>query len=111
MSLRFQRVQVVQKPAEAKTYTFVCKRKWSNFLDDSATPILQGIDLALEAFVHGDMLRRMRQYGKSKELYSEAAALLTIAENEETWQQAQRTLVVPDSSGDVDYSEPSDWMN
>lgn len=97
-----QVVQLFQKPDTAKTFTFICKRAWMELDDDSDTPLLQGVDMALEAFTHGDMLEWLKQYGKADRKFMEGQSLLKQAADEETWQRGGSIVITPQFDGSVE---------
>ena len=98
----YQRIQFFQKPSASQTFTFMCKRAWSNLYDDSETPIIRGCTTALLAYAHADLLEYMRQYGKAQSKFAEAMALEAQYEESEVWQRGGQIQIVPEIGGDVD---------
>jgi len=93
------KIKLLRKPKESKTLLILGKLKITA-LGDSDSPLIKGIDNALLAFVEGDMLEHLRQYGKAQAKYQEAASQLTIAKDMENHQSASNTRIIPEVKSD-----------
>ena len=66
---------------------------------DTGEPVINGIENALLAFVEGDTLEHMRQYGKAQIKFQEASGQLTVARDLDNHQAARVSSIVPHISG------------
>lgn len=78
---------------------------------DSPSTFIRNIDNCLVAYSQGDMLQRMRQYGKAQQLYQEAASLLEVMRGVENQQAARQWIIIPDAEA-IDSLGPvtGDWF-
>jgi len=67
---------------------------------DTGEPTINGIENALLAFVEGDTLEHMRQYGKAQIKYQEAAGQMAVARDLDVHQSARVTRIVPQVAGE-----------
>ena len=65
-------------------------------LTDSDSPKINGIDNALLAYVEGDMLEHMRQYGKAQVKQQEAAGAMMLMRDLESAQSAKIARLIPE---------------
>jgi hypothetical protein len=88
-------------PQASIEITLAGKRALIPLVNNDDRPIIRNVDNALIAFVQGDMLQRARQYGKAKEAFAEAGALLQSIQNLETQQSARVQRVIPEVEPDA----------
>ena len=93
------KIKLLRKPKEEKTLLILGKIKLIE-LGAADSPVINGIDNSLLAFVEGDMLEHLRQYGKAQIKYQEAAGQLQIAKDMETHQSASNTRIIPEVNND-----------
>ena len=110
------RIKLLRKPNEEKSLLVLGKQKitadgntWTTSsststdvlpqMADTGEPVINGIENALLAFVEGDTLEHMRQYGKAQIKFQEASGQLTVARDLDNHQAARVSSIVPHISG------------
>ena len=88
-------IRLIRKPDKAKTLLVLGKLKLTA-LTDSDSPKINGIDNALLAYVEGDMLEHMRQYGKAQVKQQEAAGAMMLMRDLESAQSAKIARLIPE---------------
>lgn len=88
-------IRLIRKPDKAKTLLVLGKLKLTA-LGDSDSPKINGIDNALLAYVEGDMLEHMRQYGKAQVKQQEAAGAMMVMRDLESAQSAKIARLIPE---------------
>lgn len=91
----FARVRLIHPTTDATSISFLGKRRLRQMNLDSDSPMIRGIDNALMAFAHGDMLERGRQYAKAQAKTSEGTMMLDLARKVELEQSASEIRIVP----------------
>jgi hypothetical protein len=106
----YQRIQLFSKPTAAFTLSVLGKKKFVPLNFDSEEPAIKNLDNCLIAFACGDMLKRMRQFGKAQVEYQEGAMLLQELAKLETMQAANNSRIIPDGGfGDPYFSPGARW--
>ena len=113
------KIKLLRKPDKEKSLLVLGKQKvtsdgntWTTSsstdtdslpsMADTGEPKINGIDNALLAYVEGDTLEHMRQYGKAQIKYQEAGNQLSVARDLDNHQSARVTSIVPHISGHWD---------
>lgn len=96
IATRFVRVRFVEKPEDETDVKLLVKRLHAPLTYDYDESQLKNSSNVLMAFAQGDMLQRARQYGKAKDSYMEAQALLEQLKNIEVVQQAGSMRLIPE---------------
>lgn len=105
-----RRLRLHQVTGEALTLLVLGKRHPGPFSNDNdATGLPTPCDQALQAYVQGDALEKMRQYGKAQAKFAEALALEAKAKKDETYQAAQSKRLTP-GDGMAEGCNPSDYL-
>lgn len=89
LALPAKAIRLYPAPDVDTTFLIFGKRVCPALTSDADTSVLRNCDNAIIAFAIGDMLERMRQYGKAQAKFKEAAELLESAKNLEK-EQANR---------------------
>lgn len=97
---KHQRIHFHSAPQNASTGLVLCKRKFRPILNDHDAPELSGIEVALLAFLEGDMLESQRHFGKAQLKYAEAAMAVQTMADMERHQSANIVRIIPFDGGD-----------
>lgn len=89
-------LRLLRAPTEAKDLLCLCKRKCPELLLDTDEPQLNGVDQALLAYTHGDVLRWLRQFSKAQMLFEEGRAHIDQMIQIDEQQAAKSQRLVPD---------------
>lgn len=101
-SQSYQRLRLFSIPPAAITLNVLGKKPFIPLDFDQEVPAIKNLDNVLIAWAAGDVLTRVRQFGKAAEQYKEATALLSELAKLETIQAANNCRFVPDAGyGDI----------
>ena len=101
-----QRIQLFGTIPEGSIVRVLGKTIPPAFTADSDEPALTGVENALIAFAHADMLKRERQYGKAAAMAQEGATLLEQLKRTQVVQQARNARFLPEDGYAWDYATP-----
>lgn len=89
------KIQLLQKPTEAKAITIFGKAKCPQLVHGIDSPLIPGADECLCAFVLMDLCHWARQYDVAERYKSEANALLSVMKSIEVEQVAEIARFIP----------------
>jgi len=92
---RYRRIRLLETPKGDTPLVILAKRTVHPLIHDGDSTAFDGLDLALEAFVLGDVYEWLRQTGDANEKRAEAVALVEHLKREEFYQEAQQQRLVP----------------
>ena len=89
-------VRLFPAPTGSVTLTALVKKKVIALTEDSDEPELRNVESALAAFGLSNMLRRARQFGRARDIWQEAAGLLSQLKQLHTWQEQTHVRLEPE---------------
>lgn len=90
-----QRLQLIGAVESGMVLRVLGKRTCPTFTADNDEPGLTGVENALMALTHADMLERERHYGQAKLIFDKAGVMMEVLVKEQTAQQAHQKRIIP----------------